>query len=110
MRWPLVWRKTMETLLNQAHGRYTDERRRLVQEIQDTKESVYRIANRCSMIRWFRQGDVYEIRLRIDPRAFGTGYRQDQELMAEVIAHKIQAQLASSEFIKAAQDEESRHL
>lgn len=110
IRWPLVWRKTMMRKLDMAYKSANDARIRMNQEIEENKQSVARIADRCSMLRWFKADDHYEMRLRVDPRAFSTGYRQDRDLMSEMIARKVHAELASSQFIKSAHDEELRAL
>ena len=110
MRWPFVFRRTMEARLQTSAYERDELRKSKDKEIQETEKSVARIADRCSMIRWFRDGDHYRLMLSVDPRAFGTGYHQDQQLMAMLIGRKVEAELASSKFIQKAADEEVRHL
>lgn len=104
-KWPFCLKKTMENRLNEAHALRRSLEKNLREEIERTKESVGRIADRCSMIQWFREGESYELRLRMDPRAFGTGYYADQKLVAEMIGRKVEAEIASSKFIKSANAE-----
>lgn len=106
--WPIVLKKTMETTIIRFQEDRVRSERSLLKEIEETKKAVSRIVDRCSMIRWFDKGDYYQLNLQLDPRCFRTGFNGDQEIMAEMIARRVQAEIATSKFIGSEREEKDR--
>lgn len=77
-------------------------------EIDQTKEAVERILDKVAEINWSRppDSDVYELRLTLDPRAFGglSRHSHDLEIMAELIARRVRGEIATSRFVHRASE------
>lgn len=111
MRWPFVSRKRHEAELLDCKESARQERRRLVvdhgKEMIELQESIAGIVDRCSRIRYTQpsRGDVYAVSISFDAREF-SHFRSDQRLFAQMIARRVEHDIATGRFVKSADEYE----
>ena len=109
-RWPLVLRKTRDADVARARE---DGRRQVTDDLTEERKTLRTIIDRLVQIQYRRipQGRTYQMTVAFDPTLFAYGPvdRGQQDYIARDIARRVEHEIATSKFIREAEQAEMRY-
>ena len=107
-RWPLVRRRTMQAQVAKAR---TEGRAQVTDDLARERQMLAEIVGRLHQVEYRRVGQrEYQMTLRFNPSLldYGSCGRDEQRYLAAMIARHVEGEIATSKFIKDANDHEIR--
>ncbi|MFZ3255221.1 MAG: hypothetical protein WA133_13230, partial [Syntrophales bacterium] len=107
-RWPLVLRRTMQAKVAKAR---TEGRAQVADDLTRERQMLTEILGRLHQVEYRRVGQrEYQMTVRFNPSIFDYGSvgREEQRYLAAMIARRVQEEIATSKFIKDANEREMR--
>ena len=107
-RWPLVLRRTMQARVAKAR---TEGRAQVQDDLAREREMLVEALWRLHKVEYRRvERGEYQMTLRFNPAIFGYGSvgRDEQVYLAQMIARRVEGEIATSKFIRDANEREIR--
>lgn len=102
--WPLVWRKSYRRDVSLARD---VGRREVTDSLEAERQTVQRLIARLADTEYRRDAGEYAITVRFSGTLFGS-YADETRYIAQNVARQVEREIATSKFIKAANDHEMR--
>lgn len=109
--WRVVWRTDYDREVASLRGLLQRANVAHAERLKEEREIIRRMAERGSALDWSRErGDEYRLALSFSPKMIGShagyGDKRELEILADVFADRVRAEVLTCRFVRAANEHE----